>query len=184
MGGMLMTCLNEKIVGACFLVLSGYAFAEGAAMNASDTMTVANIAPTMPMEVVPSLPPETQTYLHQYALEYQSNQPKPFLARMESFYSAPVAQDKYHYQFEKAASESSSASPYSAQSPASYLHIGPSTAPQISIVQVPDSTLTLGAPPQRRLSLTVDDWVFSATARVAVLHSHDTGATVTVRHGF
>jgi hypothetical protein len=184
MGGMLMTCLNEKIVGAVFLVLSGYAFAEGPAMNAAETMTVATIAPTMPLEVVPSLPPEPQAYLHQYALEYQANHPKPFYAKVESFYSAPVTQSKYHYQFEKAGAESSSASPLTEQSPSSYLHIGPSTAPQLSIVQVPDSTLTLGAQPQRRLSLIVDDWVFSATARVAVLHSHDTGATVTVRHGF
>jgi hypothetical protein len=184
MGGMLMTCLNEKIVGACFLMLSGYAFAEGPALDTPETMTVANIAPTMPMEVVPSLPPEPQAYLHQYALEYQANKPKPFYAEMESFYSAPVAKDKYHYQFENAPSEANSVSQFSGRSTSNYLHIGPSTAPQISIVQIPDNTLTLGAQPQRRLSLTVDSWVFSATARVAILHSHDTGATVTVRHGF
>jgi hypothetical protein len=177
---MLMTCLNEKIVGAVFLMLSGYAFAEGPVINAPETMTVANIAP-IPMEVVPSLP-EPQAYLHQYQLEYQANQQKPFYAQMNGFYSAPVTQEKYHYQFEKAAAEGGPASQDAKTS--SYLHIGPSTAPQISIVQVPDTTLTLGAQPQRRLSLTVDDWVFSATARVAVLHSHDTGATVTVRHGF
>ena len=178
-----MTCLNEKIVGAVFLALSGYAFAEGSAVNTPETMTVANIAPTMPMEVVPSLP-EPQTYLHQYVLEYQADHPKPFYAEIESFYSAPVAQNKYHYQFDNAAREDSSGSRFSAQSPSSYLHIGPYTGPQISIVQLPDNTLTLGAQPQRRLSLTVEDWVFSATARVAILHSHDTGATLTVRHGF
>jgi hypothetical protein len=47
-----------------------------------------------------------------------------------------------------------------------------------------NATLTLGAQPQRRLSLIVDDWIFSGAARVAVLHSHDTGATLSVRHGF
>ncbi|HTR09847.1 MAG TPA: hypothetical protein VMJ11_24955 [Paraburkholderia sp.] len=179
-----MTCLNEKIVGAVMLMLSGYAFADGTFMNApeTETMTVANIAP-VPMEVVPSLP-EPQAYLQRYELEYQGNQPKPFYAQVESFYSAPVAHDKYHYQFEKGVSGSDSGSQFAAHSSSSYLHFGPSTAPQISIVQIPDPTLTLGAQPQRRLSLTVDDWVFSATARLAVLHSHDSGATISVRHGF
>jgi len=59
-----------------------------------------------------------------------------------------------------------------------------STAPQLSIVQLPNTTLALRAQPQRRLSLTVNDWAFSATARVAILRSHDAGATLSVRHGF
>ena len=175
-----MTCLNEKIVGAAFLMLSGYAYAQSTFMNAPETMTLANIAP-MPMEVVPSLP-EPQAYLHRYELEYQQNQAKPFYAQLENFYSAPVVKDKYHYEFAKSAP----ASGYGAQQATSsgYLHIGPSTAPQISILQVPDSTLNIGAQPQRRLSLTMDQWVFTATARVAILHSHSTGATVTVRRSF
>jgi hypothetical protein len=175
---MLMTCLNKKIVGAAFFMLSGYAFAEGSFMGAPETITVANIA-TMPMEVVPSLP-EPQAYLHRYEMEYQANQPKPFYAEVENFYTVPVAQEKYHYDFVKGASDAQQGK----QASSDYLRMGPSTAPQISIVQLPNTTLTLGAQPQRRLSLTVDQWVFSATARVAILHSHDTGATVTVRRGF
>ncbi|RAR65824.1 hypothetical protein C7401_103130 [Paraburkholderia unamae] len=176
-----MTCLNKKIVGAVFLMLSGHAFADGTAMSAPETMTLANISP-MPMEVVPALP-EPQAYLHRYEMEYQQDQEKPFYAQIEHFYSAPMANDTYHYHFVKAAPNGNSPSQQASPSD-DYLQMGPSTAPQISIMQIPNATLTLGAQPQRRLSLTVDDWVFSATARVAILHSHDTGATVTVRHGF
>jgi hypothetical protein len=71
-----------------------------------------------------------------------------------------------------------------AQEASNFLHPGQSTALQLSIVELPNPTLTLRAQPQRRLSLTVDDWVFSGTARVAVLGSHNTGATFSVRHGF
>ncbi|MCP3723426.1 hypothetical protein M3I53_09805 [Paraburkholderia sp. CNPSo 3272] len=179
-----MTCLNEKIVGAAFFMLSGYAFAQSTGVNIPETMTVANI-PSMPLEVVPALPPEPMAYLHRYEMEYQTNPSKPFYAQVESFYSAPMAQDKYHYDFVKSAPVSRyDAQQQAARPTAEYLQMGPSTAAQISILQVPDSTLNIGAQPQRRLSLTVDEWVFSATARVAILHSHSTGATVTVRRGF
>ncbi|PYE24888.1 hypothetical protein [Paraburkholderia silvatlantica] len=179
-----MTCLNEKIVGAAFFMLSGYAFAQSTGLNAPETMTVANI-PSIPMEVLPALPPEPQAYLHRYEMAYQANQPKPFYAQVEGFYSAPVAQDKYHYDFVKSVPGSRyGAQQQAAQPTTGYLQMGPSTAPQISLLTVPDSTLNIGAQPQRRLSLTVDEWVFSATARVAILHSHSTGATVTVRRGF
>ncbi|WP_321962832.1 hypothetical protein [Paraburkholderia sp. J7] len=177
-----MTCLNEKIVGAAFFMLSGYAFAQSTGLNAPETMTVANI-PSMPMEVIPALPPEPQAYLHRYEMEYQANQPKPFYAQVESFYSAPLVPEKYHYDFVKSAPGSSDGVQQAARR-SDYLQMGPSTAPQISILQVPDGTLNIGAQPQRRLSLTMDEWVFSATARVAILHSHSTGATVTVRRGF
>ncbi|WP_028203788.1 hypothetical protein [Paraburkholderia nodosa] len=179
-----MTCLNEKIVGAAFFMLSGYAFAQSTGVNIPETMTVANI-PSMPMEVVPALPPEPQAYLHRYEMEYQANQSKPFYAQVESFYSAPATQEQYHYDFVKSVPGSRyGTQQQAARTTAEYLQMGPSTAPQISILQVPDSTLNIGAQPQRRLSLTVDEWVFSATARVAILHSHSTGATVTVRRGF
>src|SRR6516225_9177834 len=128
-----MTCLNEKIVGAAFLMLSAYAYAQSTVVNAPETMTLANIAP-MPMEVVPSLP-EAQTYLHRYVLEYQQNQEKPFYAQLENFYSAPVVQDKYHYEFVKSAPGSSYGAGQQAAPSSGYLHMGPSTAPQISILQ-------------------------------------------------
>ncbi len=177
-----MTCLNERIVGALLLMLSGYALADGPAADVPETITVANIA-TVPMEVGSSLP-ETTAYLHRYEMQYQasqSHQADPFYAQMENFYSAPL--DTNEFSFAKPAGSKNRRDTAPAAT-ASALRIGPSTAPQISIVQMPNQTLTLGAQPQRRLSLTVDDWVFSATARLAVLKSHDTGATLTVRKGF
>lgn len=184
-----MTCLNERIVGALVLMLSGYAYAEGAATELPETMTVANIA-TVPMEVGSSLP-ETTAYLHRYEMQYQANQASqtdPLFAQLENFYSAPIGTvgtvGKDSFSFERKPAGHPSARDAAPASAANALHIGPSTAPQISIVQLQNQTLTLGAQPQRRLSLTVDDWVFSATARLAVLKSHDTGATLTVRKGF
>ncbi|WP_233272972.1 hypothetical protein [Paraburkholderia acidisoli] len=146
-------------------------------------MTVANIA-TTPMEVGSSLP-EPTVYLHRYEMQYQANQASqtdPMFAQLENFYSAPIG--KNEFDFERKAAGQKTARNAAPAAAANALHIGPSTAPQISIVQLQNQTLTLGAQPQRRLSLTVDDWVFSATARLAVLKSHDTGATLTVRKGF
>ncbi|WP_322045306.1 hypothetical protein [Paraburkholderia sp. J67] len=173
-----MTCLNERMVGAALLLLSGYAFAGGPAGDVPEEMTVANIAP-LPPEVVSTIP-ETQSYLHHYEMQYQASETTPFYSQISQFYSAQLGHT-YTYVTEHA--PPSSAPTQSAQS-AQFLATGPSTAPQISIVQLPTSNTALGAAPQRRLSLTVDDWVFSGTARVAVLHSHDSGATLTVRHGF
>ncbi|WP_322092202.1 hypothetical protein [Paraburkholderia bannensis] len=179
-----MTCLNERMVGAALLVLSGSAFAGGAATDLPEAMTVANIAPPLPVEVGTPVP-ETQAYLFHYEMEYQASQPKAFFAQMDQFYSAQLG---HTYTFVKKAAPGSGTgtnTDAAAATPAAqFLDTGASTAPQISIVQLPTSNTALGAAPQRRLSLTVDDWVFSGTARVAVLHSHDSGATLTVRHGF
>ncbi|CAB3720376.1 hypothetical protein LMG24238_04840 [Paraburkholderia sediminicola] len=173
-----MTCLNERIVGAIFLVLNGYAFAGGVATDLPEAMTVANIAP-LPETVAPPIP-EPQRYLHRYEMEYQSDQGKPFYAQVDNFYSTQAIRE-FRFGAGSAATPTPEAAP---QQTSSYLNLGPSTAPQLSIVQLPNTTLTLGAQPQRRLSLSVNDWVFSGTARVAVLHSHDTGATLSVWHGF
>jgi hypothetical protein len=172
-----VTCLNERIVGAIFFMLSGYAFAEGLVIESPGTMVVASIAP-LPVELVPPIP-EPQRYLHSYEMETQPNQRKSSYAQMADFYSAQVTQD-----FRFGAGNAAPTPEPVLQQASNFLRPGPSTTPQISIVQLPNTVLTLGAQPQRRLSLTVDDWVFSATARLAVLHSHDTGATVSVRHGF
>jgi hypothetical protein len=179
-----MTCLNERMVGAVLLMLGGSAFAGSPATDAPEAITVANIAP-MPVEVV-APPPEPQAYLFHYAMEQQASQPKGFFAQMDQFYSAQLG---HTYTFVKqpapgSGSGSSTSAAASTSPSAQFLDTGPSTAPQISIVQLPTSNTALGAAPQRKLSLTVDDWVFSGTARVAVLHSHDSGATLTVRHGF
>jgi hypothetical protein len=174
---MLMTCLNERVVCVVFFVQSGLAFAGGAAIDSPGTMTVANIA-ILPVEVVPPIP-APGSYLQRYEMEHSSNQGVPFYTQIENFYSVQL---KHDFRFGAA---NTTPTPGAATQPASnVLRLSPSTAPQLSIVQSANATLTLGAGPQRRLSLTVDDWVFSATARIAVLHSHSTGATLFVRHGF
>lgn len=173
-----MACLNEKVVGAIFLMLSGPVFADGSLFDSSDTFTVANIAPN-PVDVVPPIP-DPQRYFQHFAMEYQpDNHADPFTAQNESFYSAQVT---HGFQLHSA---STSGSGITAPQPASnYLLMGLSSNPVVSMVDLPNTTLTLGAQPQRRLSVAIDSWVFSATARIAVLHSHSTGATVSVRHGF
>lgn len=174
-----MTCLSERIVGAIFFMLSGYALAGGVVIDSPEEMTVANIAP-LPEAVVPPIP-EPQRYLHRYEMEYQSDQGKPFYAQIENFYSAQATDD---FRFGAGNATPTSTPEAAPQQASSYLNLGPSTAPQLSMAQLPNATLTLGAQPQRRLSLILDDWIFSGTARVAVLHSHDTGATLSVWHGF
>ena len=174
-----MTCLSERIVGAIFFMLSGYAFADGLVIDSSEAMTVANIAP-LPETVVPPIP-EPQRYLQRYEMEYQSDQGKPFYAQIENFYSTQATREFRLGAGNTTPTPTPEAVP---QHASNYLNLGPSTAPQLSRVHLPNATLTLGAQPQRRLSLIVNDWVFSGTARVAVLHSHDTGATLSVWHGF
>ncbi|CAD6546612.1 hypothetical protein [Paraburkholderia metrosideri] len=173
-----MTCLNEKVVGAIFLMLSGSAFADGLVVDSSDTMTVANIAPA-PMEVIPPIP-DPQRYLQRYSMEYQPDvHADPLYAQIGGFYSAQVTHD-----FQLPSGSTVGSNDAAAHTAQGYLRMGPSSAPLISMIDLPNTTLTLGAQPQRRLSVSIDSWVFSATARIAVLHSHSTGATVSVRHGF
>jgi hypothetical protein len=113
-------------------------------------------------------------------MEYQpDNHADPFHAQSENFYSAQVTHD-----FQLRSASAPGLKDPASQPASNYLPLGLSTAPLVSIVDLPNSTLALGAQPQRKLSVTVDSWVFSATARIAVLHSHSTGATVSVRHGF
>jgi hypothetical protein len=176
-GGMPVPCLSERIVGVILLVLSGYSFADGLVIGSSASMTVASIAP-LPMELVAPVP-EPQSYLQRYEMESQANQVNPFYPQIANFYSAQVTHD---FRF---GNGNAIATPEAAlQRASSFLRQDPVSAPLISIVQLPDPALMLGAQPQRRLSLTVNDWVFSATGRLAILHSHETGMTFTVRHGF
>ncbi|MFX1767141.1 hypothetical protein PWP93_32090 [Paraburkholderia sp. A1RI-2L] len=173
-----MTCLNERIVGAVCLLLSGYALADGTLAGPPEEMTVASIAP-LPMEVMTSIP-APQTWLHRYEFQYQAEQRAPFDAQLPDFYSVKIDHDF------RLGGESASLAPGAAQPQQSsaYLQMGRSTAPALALTEVPNATLSIGAQPQRRLSLTVNDWVFSGTARLAILHSRSTGATLTVRHGF
>jgi hypothetical protein len=172
-----MTCLKERIVGVILFVLSGYAFADGPIINSPEEMTVANLEP-MPKELVPPIP-EPLSYLHRYEMEFQASQARPYYGQIQGFYSAQVMHE-FHLGTGKAIQMPEPAP----QQASNFLHPGQSTAPQLSLVELPNPTLTLRAQPQRRLSLTVDDWVFSGTARVAALGSHSTGATLSIRHGF
>jgi hypothetical protein len=186
-----MTCQNERIVGVVLVLMSGYAYAGGPFGDVPQAMMVANIVAS-PVEVVPPIP-EPRRYFEQqrYAMEYQGDRGKPFYPQMENYYSVDVARDvrpgtakalvSSGPQFAPASEPGANAAAQNASNP---LHLGPSTAPQVSIVQMNSSVLSIGASPQRRLSLTIDDWVFSGTARVAVLHSHDTGATLIVKRRY
>ena len=175
-----MACLNERIVGAVCLLLSGYALADGPLADAPEEMTVASIAP-IPVEIVPPIP-GPQSYLHRYEFQYQAEQHTPFDTQLADFYSAQLTRD-FRLGAAKAVPTPGLAL-QKQQSTSSPLDFGAAPAPALAITQLPDTTLTIGAQPQRRLSLTVNDWVFSATARVAILHSHSTGATLSVRRGF
>ncbi|WP_028219831.1 hypothetical protein [Paraburkholderia oxyphila] len=171
-----MACLNERIVGAVCLLLSGYALADGPVADAPEEMTVASIAP-MPVEIVAPIP-GPQSYLQRYDFQYQAQQHAPFDTQLTNFYSAQVSHD-----FRFGAGKASTPGP-APQQTSSDLHLGGPPVPALTITQLPDTTVLVGAQPQRRLSLTVNDWVFSATGRVAILHSHSTGATLSVQRGF
>jgi hypothetical protein len=171
-----MTCLNERLVGASFFMLSEFAFAGSLVTDAPEVMTLTNISP-MPMEVLAPIP-EPQRYVQRYVMQYQSDRRASNDAQVPNFYSVDVAPE-----FRYRAADASPAPQSSTQQVASYLQLHSATS-QLSLIDVPNATLTLKAQPQRRLSLTVDQWVFSATARIAIFHSHSTGATVTVRRGF
>ncbi|MGF6484917.1 hypothetical protein FSB08_12925 [Paraburkholderia sp. JPY432] len=186
-----MTCQSERIVGVVLVLMSGYAFAGGPFGDVPQAMMVANIVAS-PVEVVPPIP-EPRRYFEQqrYAMEYQGDRGKPFYAQMENYYSVDLARDTQLGTAKALVSSGPEFAPVSepganaaAQSASNALRMGPSTAPQISIVQMNSSVLSIGQSPQRRLSLTVDNWVFSGTARVAVLHSHDTGATLIVKRRY
>ncbi|MBC8722316.1 hypothetical protein F6X37_12110 [Paraburkholderia sp. 31.1] len=186
-----MTCQNERIVGAVLVLMSGYAFAGGPFGDVPQAMMVANIVAS-PVEVVPPIP-EPRHYFEQqrYAMEYHGDQGKPFFAQMENYYSVDVTRDVQLGTAKALVSSGPEFAPVSepgakpaAQNASNPLQLGPSTAPQLSIVQMNSSVLSIGESPQRRLSLTIDDWVFSGTARVAVLHSHDTGATLIVKRRY
>ncbi|CAB3807981.1 hypothetical protein [Pararobbsia alpina] len=175
-----MRCLAERkwIIGALFFVPGGSAFADGAIGESREVEIVANIASPQ-VEVLPAIP-SPQQYMHQYQMEYLSNSEKQLYAQMDNYYIAPIPKE---HRYERA-----SASPYPDSAPQQlvtrYLDVVESAKPLIQIVQVPDYGLTNVLHYQRRLALTIDQWVFSATARVSLDHSHNMGANLFVRHGF
>ncbi|MCG5079056.1 hypothetical protein [Paraburkholderia tagetis] len=146
-------------------------------------MTIASIAP-LPVEVVPPIP-GPQSYLHRYEFQYQAGQRTPFDVQLPDFYSVQLAHDFRFGDFRFGGGDAGPASgTVQRRQTSTWSQMGASTAPTLALREFPNATLIIGAQPQRRLSLSVDDWVFSATARLAILHSHSTGATVTVRRGF
>lgn len=173
-----MTCLNERIVGAIFFALSGTAIAGGTSTDAPVALTIANLAPQRMEMPLPPIPEPQQVALRPEPTPMAS-QVWPFTMRDDGVYGSPLL-PAVHVDAGKP--EPAPGGPLTPA--ASYLRIGPSTAPQVSIIQLPDLSSSLNARPQRGLTVTTNDWAFSATARVAVFGSHETGASLTARHRF
>jgi len=195
-----MTCLNETIVGAMLLSLGGFAFAGGPGTDSSEGMMMANIAPTLPETA--AMAPEPRRYLHHFETTPQQPPPAvanqgpalfpyaPSVARVEETVgSAYVVQPEYDVRH-LTASPPASTGPLgplgqtAEQANAGLLHGLPSSVAQVSIVQWNNEDSKLGSNPTRGLQVRTDDWTVSASARVALFRSHDTGATVYVRRRF
>lgn len=192
-----MTCLNETIVGAMLLSLGGFAFAGGPGTDSSEGMMMANIAPIPPETA--AMAPEPRHYLHHFETTPQQPPPSvanqgpalfpyaPSVARVEETVdSAYVVQPEYDVRHLSATAPAAPGLPGqpAGQANASLLHGLPSSVAQVSIVQWNNEDSKLGSNPQRGLQVRTDDWTVSASARVALFRSHDTGATVYVRRRF
>jgi hypothetical protein len=177
---MFMTCQGvwQGIIGVLLLVPGASAFADGPVGESRGVETVANIASPY-VEVLTGIP-DAQSYIHHYEMEYSSNPGNPFRAQIEQYYLAPIPYD-HRYDGKNASADSDRPSQ---QRVTSYLDIAHSTGPLIQLVQLPDYGSANVLHPQRRLTLTLDQWDFSATARVSLNHSHSTGANLSVRRGF
>ncbi|ALS60364.1 hypothetical protein [Pandoraea norimbergensis] len=196
-----MTCLNETIVGAMLFSLGGFAFAGGPGTDSSEGMMVANIAPiaSMPPETA-ALAPEPRHFLHRFETTPQPPAPTasnegpalfpftPSVARIDdtvdSAYIVPPSYDVRHLTGSAAASPGQPPGQATGSTGTSALRGLPSSVAQVSIVQWNNEDSKLGSQPQRGLQVRTDDWVVSASARVALFRSHETGATVYVRRRF
>ncbi|CAG4894862.1 hypothetical protein [Paraburkholderia saeva] len=175
-----MTCLCvwEGVIGALILVPGASAFADGPVGESWGVETVANIA-SPHMEVLSAIP-DPQSYIHRYEMEYSSTQDNPFRAQIDQYYLAPIP---YDHRYDHTAASSDPDRP-SQQRVMNYLDVVHSAGPLIQIVQLPEYGSANVAHPQRRLTLILDQWNFSATARVSLNHSHTMGANLSVRRGF
>ncbi|WP_301236289.1 hypothetical protein [Pandoraea cepalis] len=187
-----MTCLGKWMIGACVVTLSGVAIAEGANSGSSEQMMLANVGPgPLPIHVPQPPPPVSvaavpavRVTLYPFGREgpeptAQADDSAFLYTRIESINSALPTADNGHVDWIDTSTSEPAARPTH-----SYLKIGPSTAPQLSLVQWANTDDKLGSDPKRGLSLKTEDWTFSASARVPLLRSHDFGATIYVKRRF
>lgn len=193
-----MTCLNETIVGAMLFSLGGFAFAGGPGTDSSEGMMVANIAP-LPPETA-ALAPEPRHFLHRFETTPQPPAPTasnegpalfpftPSVARIDdtvdSAYAVQPGYDVRRIAVSPATSPGQAPGQSAGAAGTGALRGLPSSVAQVSIVQWNNEDSKLGSQPQRGLQVRTDDWVVSASARVALFRSHETGATVYVRRRF
>lgn len=175
-----MTCLNEGewIIGAVLFALGGSVYAGGAVDGYPETENVANIDSSQVENISPI--PEPQQYTYRYEMKYLSSPIKPFYTKIDDYYITPIP---YKHRYQRTTSDLY-LDPIPQLRSNNYFSIAQSTEPLIQLVQLPDYSSIYVLHPQRRLSLTVDQWSFSATARVSLTHSHDMGTTFFVRYGF
>ncbi|VVD66036.1 MULTISPECIES: hypothetical protein [Pandoraea] len=187
-----MTCLGKWMIGACVLTLSGVAIADGANSNSSEQMILANIGPApLPINVPPPTPPVSVAVvpavpvtLYPFGREGLDTTARPddnalLYTRIEAINSATLIGENQHMGWVDTSTEKPAVQPAR-----SYLTIGPSVTPRLSLVQWDNANDKLGSDPKRGLSLKTDNWSVSATARVPLLGQHNIGATVYVKRRF
>ncbi|WP_150611382.1 hypothetical protein [Pandoraea terrigena] len=168
------------------------AIAEGANSGSSEQMMLANVGPgPLPIQVPQPPPPVSvaavpavRVTLYPFGREgpdttANANDNALLYTRIEAINSAvPTAEDGHVDWIDTAAAETA------ARPTKHYLKIGPSTAPQLSLVQWANTDDKLGTEPKRGLSLKTEDWTVSASARIPLLRSHELGATIYVKRRF
>ena len=187
-----MTCLGKWMIGACVLTLSGVAIADGADSGSSEQMILANVGPApLPIQVpqppapvsvaaVPAVPVTLYPFGREGPDTTERADDDAFLyTRIDAINHAVPTENNRHVDWINTSSEE----PVE-RAERSYLVIGPSTAPQLSLVQWSNNNDKLGSEPKRGLSLKTEDWTVSASARVPLLRSRELGATVYVKRRF
>ena len=187
-----MTCLGKWMIGACVVTLSGVAIADGADSNPSEQMILANIGPApLPVHVPPPTPPVSvaavpavPVTLYPFGREGPDTATRPddnalLYTRIEAINNAAPVTNSRHMGWVDTSAEKPAVQPAR-----SYLRIGPSVAPRLSLVQWDNANDKLGSDPKRGLALRTQDWTVSATARIPLLGQHNIGATVYVKRRF
>ncbi|RRJ30162.1 hypothetical protein [Pandoraea apista] len=187
-----MTCLDKWMIGACVVTLSGVAFADGVNSISSEQMILANIGPApLPVNAPPPAPPVSiaavpavPVTLYPFGREGAGTPPRPddnalLYTHIEAINDAAPITDGRHMGWVDTSTEKPAV-----KAARSYLSIGPSVAPRLSLVQWDNADDKLGSDPKRGLALKTQDWTVSASARVPLLGQHDIGATVYVKRRF
>jgi hypothetical protein len=167
-----MRFLSETILDAMLFMLSGYALADGRPVDSPVEMIIANVTPSAATAVRPIAEP--QSYLQRFETEYQAAKGNPIYTQIKNLYRAQLAYDS---PIGIRMTPPASAAPEQA----STFRIDASSAPQLTLVQSPNTALPGGGRPQRRLALMVSEWTISGSARV---FQSNKSATLTVRRRF